>query len=223
MRELRKTLIGMPVPPELALAAAKGRKESTIRGYLSILREATIKFPAHDSQIEVMNAAIRWVRKNHALMDDLANTEALVSITYLARLQKTDPVEAGLAIRMLYGTDAKGINVYLSMFKQRLQGAMDMEVALNLDKMVSSKHFGLLCAAMGDTGCLRMAMFWADQALDADTKTPEGRKIADNLADVPTKAVLLSMAYREAVKRLTGELEKLRAEGANGEMVGTHD
>lgn len=210
------------MPPELALAAAKGRKESTIRGYLSILREATIKFPTNDSQVEVMNAAIKWVRKNHALMDSMSNTEALVSITCLARLQKTDPVDAGLAIKLLYGTDAEGFRGVLSRFRHKMEDAMGMEIDLNLDTMVASKHFGLLCAAMGDTGCLRMVMFWADQALDADERTPEGRKIANNLADVPAKAVLLAMAYREAVKRLTGELETLRAEEAKGKTVETH-
>lgn len=212
MREFGKTLLRMPVPPELALAAAKGRKESTIRGYVSILRDATIRRPTWDSQVQVMNEAIKWVRKNHALMDDLSKTEALVAIMCLAGFQETDPVEAGLAIRLLYGTDRQGLENVLLRFKARTEGAMMMEIDLNLDKMVASKHFGLLCAAMGDTNSIRMVMFWADQALDADERTPEGRKIAGNLADVPAKAVLLAMAYREAVKRLTSELDGLRTE-----------
>ena len=208
------------MPKELALAAAKGRVESTIRGYVSILRDATIRFPTNDSQAQVMNDAIRWVRKNHALMDDLFQTEALAALLYLAGFKETDPVEAGLAIKLLYGTDTEGLRGVLSSFRHKLEGAMTTEWLLNLDKMAASKHFGLLCAAMGDINSIRMVMFWADQALDADERTPEGRKIADDLADVPTKAVLLAIAYREAVKRLSDELEKLRAEGTTVETHG---
>lgn len=206
------------MPKELALAAAKGRVESTIRGYVSILRDA--RFPTNDSQAQVMNDAIKWVRKNHAIMDSMSQAEALASIMCLARSQETDPVEAGLAIKLLYGTDTEGLRGVLSKFRHTLEEAMTTEWLLNLDKMVASKHFGLLCAAMGDTNAMRMVMFWADQALDADERTPDGRKVADNLADVPTKAVRINLAYREAVNRMGGELGKLRAEGTTVETHG---
>lgn len=213
-----KTSTRTPMPPKSAIAAAVRGQEAAMQRHMEILKNAALRAPTGDSQVAAMNDAIKWVRKNLALMDDMSKTEAFAAILYLAGRMETDPVEAGLVIKMLYGRNKEGAHKVLTTFRGKLDNALKMEWLFVPEKMEASKHFALLCAALGDTNCLRMVMFWADQALDADERTREGRKVAGNLADVPTKAVRIAIAYRETVMRLRGELDTLRAEGAESKV-----
>lgn len=194
------------------IAAARRRVEEEAKGHLSVLREATMRPPTGETQIKMANDSIKWVRKNHALMDSMSKAEALSSITYLAGFQNYCPVETGLAIRLLCEGNREALDGIIHQFMGKMQSAMRMEERVMLDNMAGSKRYGLLCAALGDVNCIRMVNFWADEALDADMRSGEGRKIHMMVGDVPTRAVKVNMAYGKAVQKLREELDSLRAQ-----------
>ncbi len=208
-----ESLLRKPMQPERALAEAKRRVEKEAEGHLSVLRGAAIRPPADEAQARAVNESIKWVRKNHMLMDSMSGTDALASIIVLAKYQDYDPVESGLAIRMLCERNKEMVGRIIREFMAKMQGAMRMEERVMLDTMAGSKHYGLICAALGDTNCIRMVNFWADEALGADMRAEEGRKIDGMVGDVPTKAVKINMVYTKAAQKLREELEALRAQG----------
>lgn len=209
----RESLHSKPMRPEKALAAARRRAEEAAKGHLSILDGAAARPPTDESQIKMVNESIKWVRKNQSIMDSMSRAGALSSIMYLAGFQKYDPVEAGLAIRLLCEGNNEALGGILQRFMGKMQGAMRMEERIMLDNMAGSRHYGLVCAALGDMNCIRMVNFWADEALGADMRSADGRKIDMMVGDVPTRAVKVNMAYGKAVQRLREELDSLRAQG----------
>jgi hypothetical protein len=190
--------------------------------------------PRGGEEVRRLNSAIKWLKDNYVMMDREERAEALRAVrkAAVAGVMHVDPVEAGHAMRVL-GIGELGIKEFFWMAVETMRldevfGAekpsaayyiriaekvgIEEELIWNAGKPVSY-YYGVLAAAMGDKRMLRIALFHARLAEEADANTAKGRLLKALYGSIIPHLGKLRKCQAEAVRELEEEQTRARAAG----------